>query len=218
MNKKVLARSCKVLASALILIVSVGVIPNLVKAQSQNPKGEENGIRPLRHDVGIHGLTVNTHWLSDLHYKGNRDSLTFNGSSELEFVYRDVRTMSPRLGVGFQVVTSFFTDGKNADFGVGSWGIGPIVRGYPFRTDRLQPYIQLNSLFGNNLALSTLSNTDKDYGFRVRLGIRGGLAVRLSNNVGLFTEIGYDWESNRIFRSDSRNLQANIGIDYYLFN
>ncbi len=214
MNKNVFARLSSIVASAFIIVIISGTLFNVVKAQSE----DENGIQPLDYDVGIHGLTVNTHFLSDLHYKGNADSLTFDGSSELEFVYRNVRTMFPRLGVGYQIVTSFFTDGENADFGVGSWGAGPIVRAYPFKTDRLQPYVQLNSLFGNNLAMGTLANTDKDYGFRVRLGMRAGLAIRLTNTLGIFTEVGYDWESNRIFKSDSRNLQANIGIDYYLFN
>lgn len=218
MNKKVFVRSCKILTSALVLVLVASVISNVVYAQSQSSSADDNGIRPLNYDVGIHGLTANTHWLGDLHYKGNTDSLSFDSSSELEFVYRNVRTMFPRLGVGYQVVTSFFTDGENADFGIGSWGVGPIIRGYPFKTDRLQPYVQLNSLFGNNLALGTLSNTTEDYGFRVRFGLRAGLAIRLTNSVGLFTEIGYDWESNRLFKADSRNLQANIGIDYYLFN
>ncbi|NIT56570.1 MAG: hypothetical protein GWN00_10160 [Aliifodinibius sp.] len=218
MNKKVFVRSCKILTSALLLILSTGVLSNAIYAQSQNSSADNNGIRPLNYDVGIHGLTANTHWLSDLHYKGNADSLNFDGSSELEFVYRNVRTMFPRLGVGFQVVTSFFTDSEDANFGIGSWGVGPVVRGYPFKTDQLQPYVQLNSLFGNNLAMGTLANTDKDMGFRVRFGLRAGMAIRLTNSVGLFTEIGYDWESDRLFKADSRNLQANIGIDYYLFN
>ncbi|WP_445665348.1 hypothetical protein [Fodinibius sp. AD559] len=218
MNKKVFVRSCKVLTSALVLVLLTGVISNVIYAQSQSSPTDNNGIRPLNYDVGIHGLTANTHWLSDLHYKGHTDSLSFDGSSELEFVYRNVRTMFPRLGVGFQVVTSFFTDSKDAGFGIGSWGVGPVVRGYPFKTDRLQPYVQLNSLFGNNLAMGTLANTDKDYGFRVRFGVRAGMGIRLTNSLGIFTEIGYDWESNRLFKADSRNLQANIGVDYYLFN
>lgn len=215
MNKKVLGKIFKILATALLVVFSSTLIFNTASAQSQE---NDNELKPLRHDVGIHGLTANTHWLSDLHYKGNPDSISVDGSSELEFVYRNVRTMFPRFGVGFQVVTSFFTDGENADFGIGSWGAGPIIRGYPFKTDRLQPYVQLNSLFGNNLALGTLANTDKDTGFRVRLGMRTGVAVRISNSIGLFTEVGYDWESNRFFKSDSRNLQANVGIDFYIFN
>ncbi|MGM0546329.1 MAG: hypothetical protein ACQEST_06355 [Bacteroidota bacterium] len=217
MKKKVFVNSIKILSSALLVLMVLGSAINGVQAQSAN-SDENDGIQSLRNDVGIHGLTANTHWLSDLHYKGDSDSLNYDGSSELEFVYRNVRTMMPRLGVGFQVLTSFFTDSKDASFGVGSWGVGPIVRGYPLKTDRFQPYVQLNSLFGNNLAQGTLANTDQDYGFRVRLGMRAGAAVRLTNSVGLFTEVGYDWESNRIFRSDSRNLQANIGIDFYLFN
>lgn len=217
MSKKVFLRFFRVLAFFLVIGLFIGVGFNTAWAQSQNPD-KNNTIKPLRHDVGIHGLTVNVHWLSDLHYKENDDMLSYDDSSELEFVYRNVRTMTPRLGVGFQVMTSFFTKGENENFGVGSWGVGPVFRAYPFKTARIQPYMQLNSLFGNNMALGTLSNTTKDFGFRVRLGLKAGVAARITNTLGIFSEIGYDWESDRIFRSDSRNLQINIGVDYYLFN
>jgi hypothetical protein len=179
---------------------------------------ENNELESMRSDVGIHGLTANFHWLGKTTYLGN-DTLSYDGSSELEFVYRDVRMMSPRLGVGFQVLTSFFTDGPDSNFGVGSWGLGPVVRAYPLRTDRFLPYVQFNSLFGNNLAVGTLANTaEEGDGFRIRLGMRAGAAVRLTNSVGLFAEVGYDWESSSFFKADVRALQLNIGIDYYLFN
>jgi hypothetical protein len=217
MIKKLFDLRYNFLAVVIITLFSLGTFSQSV-AQSNSSSSQDNQLKPLRSDVGIHGLTANAHFLSDFSYLGT-DTLNADGSSELEIVYRNVRTMSPRLGVGFQIVTSFFTDGENADFGVGSWGAGPVVRAYPFKTDRFQPYVQLNSLFGNNLAVSTLANTeDGGDGFRIRLGLRGGFALRLSNSVGLFTELGYDWESSRLFRSDARALQANVGVDLYLFN
>ncbi|MDZ7683455.1 MAG: hypothetical protein U5J63_17525 [Fodinibius sp.] len=172
----------------------------------------------LRSDVGIHGLTANIHSFSNYSYLGN-DTLSTDGSSELEFVYRDVRMVSERVGVGFQALTSFFVDGPNASFGVGSWGLGPIVRAYPLRTDQFQPYVQANALAGDNLAVSELANTATGgNGFRIRLGLRAGMAFRIIGDLGLFAEVGYDWESSRLFKADARALQANIGIDYYLFN
>lgn len=205
------------LAIAVSTLFLVSIFSHSVVAQSAS-SSSDNQLKPLRSDVGIHGFTVNMHQLSDFSYMGN-DTLNADGSSELEVVYRNVRTMSQRVGVGFQIVTSFFTDGENADFGIGSWGAGPVIRGYPFKTDRFQPYLQLNSLFGKDLAVSELANTrEGGEGFRVRLGTRAGFALRISNSVGLFSEIGYDWESSRLFRSDARALQANVGIDFYLFN
>lgn len=207
---------CNFLAAVLLTIFSFGIFSHSVVAQSAD--SPDNQLKSLRSDVGIHGFTVNNHSFSDFSYLGN-DTLNTDGSSELEVVYRNVRTMSQRLGVGFQIVTSFFTDGENADFGVGSWGAGPVVRAYPFKTNRFQPYVQLNSLFGKNLAVNELANTrEVGNGFRVRLGTRAGFALRISNSVGLFGEIGYDWESSRLFDPDARALQANIGIDFYLFN
>jgi hypothetical protein len=174
----------------------------------------------LRSDVGINGLTANFHSLSsftDIRPDSVQmnDTLRYDGTSELEIVLRDVRMMSPRLGVGFQIVTSFFTGNS---FGIGSYGAGPVIRAYPFKTNRFQPYFQANALLGNNLAVGESANFQKDYGFRVRLGLRGGMAIRLNNSIGLFTEFGYDWESNKIFDPDSRVFQTNIGVDLYLFN
>lgn len=217
MSKKVFDNLYNFLGIALIAFLAVGIFSQSAVAQS-TPASPNNEIKPLRSDVGIHGLTANFHWLSDFSYLGN-DTLSYDGSSELEFVYRNVRMMMPRLGVGYQVLTSFFVDGPNASFGVGSWGIGPILRAYPLKTDRFQPYVQLNALAGNNLAVSTLANTrEGGDGFRMRLGARAGAAVRLTNSVGLFTELGYDWESSTFFKSDARAFQFNIGIDYYMFN
>ncbi|WP_138431315.1 hypothetical protein [Fodinibius saliphilus] len=202
---------------ASVMLLSV-VICNPVAAQTDNAASEEDQFKLLRSDVGIHGLTVNLHQLSNLTYKKS-DTLQFDGTSELEFVYRNVRMMSQRLGVGYQLMTSFFTGGDDSNFGVGSWGLGPVVRAYPFRSDQFQPYVQLNSLFGNNLGVGRLANTQKvSKGFRVRFGLRAGLAVRISNGFGVFTEVGYDWESSRIFKADSRSFQTNIGFDFYLFN
>lgn len=218
MIKQVLQSLYKFLALAVLILCSVGMLAQPAAAQTDDLSSQDNQFESLRSDVGIHGLTANIHWLNDVTYKGN-DTLRADGSSELEFVYRNVRMMSQRLGVGYQVVTSFFVNGDESDFGVGSWGAGPVVRAYPFKTDQVQPYVQLNSLFGNNLGLGVLANTQEAAdGFRVRFGLRGGVAVRLTNSVGLFTEVGYDWESSRIFRADARALQANIGIDFYLFN
>lgn len=207
---------CNFLVTVLLTIFSLVTFSHSVLGQSVD--SPDNQLKSLRSDVGIHGFTVNMHQLSDFTYLGS-DTLNADGSSELEVVYRNVRTMSQRLGVGFQIVTSFFTDGENTGFGVGSWGGGPVVRAYPFKTDRFQPYVQLNSLFGKDLAVSELANTrEGGEGFRVRLGTRAGFALRISNSVGFFGEIGYDWESSRLFEADARALQANFGIDFYLFN
>src|SRR5690625_732553 len=143
-----------------------------------------------------------------------------DGSSELEIIFRNVRMMSPRVGVGYQVLGSFFVDnsGDQTNFGIGSWGLGPVLRAYPFKTNRFQPYVQANALLGNNMAVGKMANSRMGWdGFRGRLGLRAGIANRITNAVGFFVEAGPDWERARIFRSDARNLQVNIGIDFYRF-
>ena len=206
-------------ASLVLVFSAIAFLAQPLLAQTTEMSSQSN-LQSLRSDVGINGLTANFHSLSnftDLRHDTTQmnDTLRFDDTSELEIVFRDVRMITPRLGVGFQVVTSFFTGNS---FGVGSYGAGPVVRAYPFKTDRIQPYVQGNALLGNNLAVGKSANFQKDYGFRIRLGLRGGLAIRLSNSIGIFTEVGYDWESSRIFDPDSRVFQTNLGVDLYLFN
>lgn len=218
MSKKVFFSRSNLFIFSVLIIFAIGFSSQSATAQSTNSSEQDNQLQELRSDVGIHGLTVNLHALSDADYLGN-DTLSFDGSSEIELVYRDVRMMSQRLGVGFQILTSIFTDGENADFGLASWGIGPIVRAYPFRTDRFQPYAQLNMLLGKNFAIAEFANAGDTFdGFRMRLGMRAGTAYRISNNWGVFGEVGYDWGSSTFFKADTRALQVNIGVDFYLFN
>ena len=218
MIKKVFASLSNVLGIFALTLIGFGMLAAPAAAQTSESSNSNEQFESLRSDVGIHGLTANIHTFSDFTYLGN-DTLRTDGSTEIEFVYRDVRMMMERVGVGFQVLTSFFVDGPNASFGVGSWGVGPIIRAYPLRTDQFQPYVQANALLGNNLAVSELANTrNGGDGFRMRLGLRAGMAWRINNSLGVFTEVGYDWESSTFFKADARALQANIGIDYYLFN
>lgn len=199
-----------------LLVLIVGMAFSAQPALAQTAEDNDK-IKQLRSDVGINGIKANLHWLNDLTYLGN-DTLRYDGSSELEFVFRNVRMMSPRIGVGFQVLTSFFVNGPESDFGVGSWGLGPVVRAYPFKTATFQPYAEMELLFGNNMGLGTLANTrEAADGFRVRFGLRGGIAYRLTNGFGIFIEGGPDWESPRIFRSDARAWQINFGVDVYRF-
>lgn len=202
-----------------------------VTAQNQ----DKDQFQSLRSDVGIIGLKANIQSLNSferLDTDSTSTPLLEDGSTELEFVLRNVRMISPRLGVGFQVLTSFFVNGDvgetqpngenisgdDPEFGIGSWGLGPVVRAYPFRTDRFQPYVEAEALFGNNLGVGDLADSQRQGGFRVRMGLRGGAAFRITNRLGLFIEAGPDWESGRIFKPDARTLQINFGIDIYRFN
>src|SRR5699024_3249750 len=99
----------------------------------------EAPLTSLRSDVGIVGLTANLDWWNKFYYMGN-DTLQYGTNHEVEIVFRDVRMISQRLGVGFMVMGGFFIDGS--DFGIGSWGLGPVIRAYPFKTDRFMPYLQ----------------------------------------------------------------------------
>jgi hypothetical protein len=189
-------------------------------AQAQELQSQ-SGLKPLRSDVGINGFTANFSGLSSFHNLAN-DTLHYDGSRELEIVFHDIRMMSPRLGVGFQVLGSFYTNSHPAPghsgFGFGGFGLGPMVRLYPFFTDRFQPYIQAKALLGDNMGVGKLDNTKhRGRGFRIRLGLRAGFSVRIINNFGLFVDAGPDWESSALFKADAMAWQINIGFDVYRF-
>jgi hypothetical protein len=200
-----------------LLIIVFCLLPvHFVSAQTTHSKV---GLKPLRSDVGINGLTANFHGLSSFKNLSN-DTLHFDNSAELEFVFHDVRMMSQRLGVGFQVLLSFFTNCASGQpgFGIGGWGLGPMARLYPFRTDRFQPYVQAKALLGDNMGVGELSNTiHRGHGFRMRLGMRAGFALRIINNFGFFVDAGPDWESGALFKADAMTWQINIGVDLYRF-
>ena len=198
--------------SLTIFILLLSAVP--LMAQTDRSTANES-LKSLRSDVGIIGLTANFDWLNHFSNMGS-DTLKYGSNSEIEFVLRDVRMISPRVGVGFQILTSFFVNGS--DFGVGSWGLGPVLRFYPLKTDRLQPYLQAGALMGNNMGVGELADTrNRANGFRVRLGLRAGVALRVSNSVGFFIEVGPDWESSALFKADARTMQVNFGIDLYRF-
>ncbi len=189
-----------------------------IQAQDFQP---HNGIKPLRSGVGINGFTANFSGLRSFHNLSN-DTLSYDGSRELEIVSHDIRMMSPRLGVGFQVLGSFYTNNNPApghsSFGFGGFGLGPMARLYPFFTDRFQPYIQAKALLGDNMGVGKLNNTKlRGRGFRMRLGLRAGFSVRIINNFGLFVDAGPDWESSALFKADAMTWQINIGFDIYRF-
>lgn len=219
MTDTMYARIYKTAGFAMMLCL-FGMMSRPVMAQTAET---DTGIQSLRSDVGIIGLTANIHSLATFDYINTDSTFTApdsDGSTELEFVLRDIRMLSPRVGVGFQILTSFFVNDAEGEpsFGIGSWGLGPSVRAYPFETDRFQPYVQANALLGNNLAAGRSANTNGGGDFRVRMGLRAGAAYRITNGLGLFIEAGPDWESSRIFQPTARTLQLNFGIDVYRFN
>ncbi|MDX1587069.1 MAG: hypothetical protein R3222_10000 [Balneolaceae bacterium] len=217
LNAHTLTSKC--LFGLILTLLVFSLATNSVIAQSSESMEQAQQIKPLRTDVGILGLTANFKWLNDFTYMGNKVLESDDNTTELEIEFRDVRTMSPRAAIGFQVLTSFYAGGS--ELGVGSWGLGPVLRAHPlaYQLERWQPYVQADALFGNNMALGELADTrNGGDGFRVRLGLRGGLAYRFTNEFGVFVEAGPDWEGSRFFKADARAWQLNFGIDLYRFN
>lgn len=199
-----------------LLLLVMAIASSSLLAQSSDSENTSIN-KPLRSDVGIVGITANFNALNKFTYKG-KQSLQKTDGSTFEIELRDVRTMSPHLGVGFEILGSFVSGGTRG-FALDGWGVGPVVRAYPFETTTWQPYGEMDLLLGNDMGLGELANTNNEgKGFRSRRGIRLGLSYRFQNKYGFFVEGGYEWEGDRLFQTDARALQLNLGFDLYLFN
>lgn len=216
MLTRVFTKPSKFIYTLTLILTFVGLATLPLMGQEVDSQIDNDSILPLRSDVGIVGLTANLDWWNKFYYMQSDTTLTGVSNHEVEIVFRDVRMLTQRLGVGFMVMGSFFADGS--DFGIGGWGLGPVIRAYPFRTDQFLPYLQAQALLGNNMGIGELADTrNEGKGFRVRLAIKAGLAVRFSNNFGIFVEFGPAWGSSSLFKADARVWQLNIGFDLYRF-
>lgn len=205
----------KILGSLILAFVFNCFFIQPLAAQELDPQPLDDPILSLRSDVGIVGLTANLDWWNSFTYLGS-DTLEYGTNHEIEIVFRNVRMLNSKLGVGFMVLGSFFID--DSDFGLGGWGLGPVARYYPLQTDRFVPYLQGQALLGANMGLGELADTiNEANGFRMRLALQAGVGIRVTNNFGFFIEFGPAWESSTFFSPDSRVWQLNIGIDLYRF-
>ncbi|WP_020401939.1 hypothetical protein [Gracilimonas tropica] len=95
-------------------------------------------------------------------------------------------------------------------------GLGPIVRRYIWKKDRIRTYAQVNTLLGYDMELGEYYGGYGGSGFRYRLGLRAGASYRLSNAAGVFLNIGPDWEGDDA-GFDTWGVDFEFGIQLFRF-
>lgn len=210
MIKKLNLFGFKLLGIVGIAILSLSVITSPVKAQ-ESPENEQ--LKSFRSDVGIVGLAANLQWYNYYSIFGDE----MNSNTELELQFRNIRMISSHVGIGYKALGNVYMTGFFEAAGVGSAGIGPMLRYYPLENTRWQPYLQGSGLIAYNLALADALGAN-DEGVRFRTAMRAGLTYRVSNAFGIFLEAGPTWEYEPSFTLDSRALQIEIGIELFRFN
>ncbi len=203
---------------ALLFIVPILVLNfQMLPAQTTDLAEEEKQILPLRSGVGITGLTgdIKVH-----NFYTCTPECDGRWQTELQFEIRNIRMLSRQFGIGYKGLATVFMAGFFEGGGLGGIGAGPLIRFYPLKTTKWQPYLQTGFLAGYNLALSNAIGIGDVDGFRYRADIRAGLTYRVTNALGLFFEIGRIWEyenNESNFEMIARGYQIQIGIELFNF-
>lgn len=204
--------TCKVafLCSFVFLLV---LQANAQNSSSERLKSEslqplEKGTRIL---MGTAGLFRSTNYIP------STDGFEKLVQTRLDIEFRNLRFTGKHFGWGIQALGELFMSGTFGNVGLGTIGLGPVLRGYPWLNDRWHSYIQGGFLIGYDLALGDAIGANRSEGMRYRTGLRAGANYRVSNAFGIFLETGPDWEADDNFSFDSRAWQFNIGIQLFRF-
>lgn len=159
--------------------------------------------------------TAGLRW--DNFYVPSQNGVEKVSNTELNLEFRHIWMEGKDFGWGLQGITQVYMSGAFGNIGLGSIGAGPLWRVYPWLNDQWQFYLQGGGLAGYELALADASGADLSDSMKYRIGFRAGLTHRISNALGIYFEIGPDWETDSDFGFDSRALQIDIGIQLFRF-
>ncbi len=183
---------------------------------AQNIRNRQHSqLKSLHSGVKIYGFTGNLFWHT--FYASAADYFKKRSQTELQVQFRNIYLLGAHVGIGYKVLATAFMEGFFKGGGVGGIGGGPIVRIYPLKSGRWQPYLQTGFIAGYDLALSDVAGVEQYNGVRYRTGLRAGLNYRFTNAFGIFFEIGPEWEYAQGLNLDSHSLQINIGIELFRF-
>lgn len=186
-----------------------------VTAQEQASKSSGAEIRPLQQGTRIWAGTAALSRQTT--YFPGTEGARKNVQTLLDVQLRWLRFTGPYFGWGLQGVGELFMSGTFGYVSLGTLGVGPVLRGYPWQNKRWQTYLQGGLLAGYDLALGDALGANSGQGMRYRPGLRAGLTYRVSNAFGIYLETGPDWEADEAFQFDSRAWRLNIGIELFRF-
>lgn len=122
--------------------------------------------------------------------------------------------LNAHFGIGYKAFGTVASTGFFKDVGVGGIGGGPVLRLYPIKSVRWLPYLQGSFVAGFDLALRTGGVAEYN-GIRFRTSLRAGLDYKVSNNLGIFFEIGPKWEYVHGMQLVTHAMQMDVGIELF---
>jgi hypothetical protein len=177
-------------------------------------------LQPLRSGVKLYDFAGNLQWQT--YYSPSLNSnlqeyLKIYTQSMVQVQFRQLFLLNAHVGVGYRVFGTAYVEGFFNGFGTGGAVAGPVLRVYPLKTTRWQPYLQAGFIGGYDLGLSDAAGIEHYKGASYRSGLRAGLNYRFTNAFSLFLEIGPEWEYDSSFQLDAHALQIDVGIELFQF-
>jgi putative salt-induced outer membrane protein YdiY len=182
---------------------------------AQNVQTKNTHFKSLHSGVKIYGFTGNLYWHT--FYVSAANYFKKRSQTELQVQFRNIYLLGDHVGFGYKVLATAFMEGFFKGTVFGGVGGGPVLRIYPLKYGRWQPYLQGGFIAGFDLAQSIPGSFQQYNGVRYRTGLRAGLNYRFTNAFGIFFEIGPEWEYGQDLNLDSHSLQINIGIELFRF-
>lgn len=191
-------------------------LPSAVSQTTENIKSED--ISALRTGVHIMDFTGNLSYYNVYRpcYQCE-DGLKEEWQTQIKIEFRNIAMLNPQWGIGYKAFISAVMAGLFEGGGLGGIGAGPLIRFYPFKTIRWQPYLQAGVTAGYNLGLGRAAGIADVSSFRFRTFFLLGITYRTSQAFGLFLETGRKWEYERGSGLQAREWAINIGIELFLY-
>lgn len=129
-----------------------------------------------------------------------------------------IRMLNNKFGAGIEGFTKIFISDGFDGVDIGTIAIGPMARLYFYDKDLLSFYFDASYLIGYDMQLSDAFGSTQNGDVRFRTSLRLGSSYRLSNSLGLFLELGPDWEGDFPgVETNAKGIELSLGFQLFKF-
>lgn len=198
----------------LIILAMAIVLPWSVNAQSDSES--DRNFRSLQKNSTIWAGSGSINHNKD--YMATADGYETIRNTEISIDLKYLKLTGSNIGLGVHGFGSIFISDGFGSVGSGKLALGPVARYLFFQKNAVNLYLEGSYLLGYNLALNDASGSTDNNDVRFRSSLKFGSSYRFSNNIGIFMEVGPEWEGDFPgFNSDARGVHLSIGFQLFKF-
>ncbi len=198
----------------LIILAMALVFPWSVNAQSDSES--DLNVRSLQKNSTIWAVGGLINHNKD--YMGTNDGFETIRNTEISVDLEYVKLTGSNIGFGIHSFGSILISDGFGSVGTGKFALGPVARYLLYQKSAVHFYLDGTYLLGYNLALNDASGSTDNNDVRFRSSLKFGSSYRFSNNIGIFMEVGPEWEGDFPgFNSDARGVHLSIGFQLFKF-